>query len=162
MVTGSVSVLPSVRHIFAWKTASVPGNRNVWLTQWNGGDYVMKFRAKHFNTHFNPAMVSPPDRDFSELSRSERVRQSLLFTNEDYVLLWGKSVTFYRPKPTSVSSPDSQISISSFYNSSIGQAITWCNVDHWERMKTHMSSSINVTCLFFTPYCKRMSDEIEF
>lgn len=45
-----LSVLPTLRHIAAYKTAFVPGSRDRRLPQLNCGDCVTGFRAKHLNS----------------------------------------------------------------------------------------------------------------
>ena len=84
-----LSVLPTLRHIAAYRTAFVPGSRDRWLPLLNGGDCVMGFRAKHLNSPclflfpllcccsyclWQPVLkkitttVSPLEWDFSELT----------------------------------------------------------------------------------------------
>ena len=45
-----LSVLPTLRHISAWKSASVPRSRAKWLLHLNVGDYVMWFRANFYTS----------------------------------------------------------------------------------------------------------------
>ena len=82
-----------LRHISAWKTASVPGSRARQLLQLNCCDLVTQFTAKNFTS---PCLCLPPllcccsyclwklvlkssDRDFSELS--PRKQPPLIFWN---------------------------------------------------------------------------------